>query len=167
MPYKSKELDEYNAEYSRFLTENDITYTCYLIEYVSRLTLQRNKATVNKIGKEGIYHIMCFIEQYQILDPREASDEILEDFNLDIGNFVITDISPQYFTGVPDEYRMGLKYGELVLDTKLGDESYAEAIIRVYNNPVCEVIDDYECNAYEECRGNTKIAYEMGYFECQ
>ncbi|SUY45731.1 Uncharacterised protein [Clostridium putrefaciens] len=163
----SEELEECNIEYDRPLTEKDVTYTCYLIECVSRLTLHRNKETTSKLGVGGIYHIMCFIQQYQMLDPREASEEIIEDFNLDMGDFVITDISPQYFTGIPDEYRMGLKYGELVLDTKTDNESYAEAILRVYKNPICGVIDDYECNAYEECRHNTKIAYEMGYFECQ
>ena len=29
-------------------------------------------------------------------------------------------------------------------------EDYAHAILRVYNNHICEIIDDYNCSAYYE-----------------
>ena len=53
---------------------------------------------------------------------------------------------------------MGKVYTRLILDTMQPEEDYAEAITRVYNNPICKVIDNYNASAFYEpflcnCKG--------------
>lgn len=45
---------------------------------------------------------------------------------------------------------MGKVYIRLIMSTLLPNEDYAQAIIRVYNSPLCEVIDNYNASAYYE-----------------
>ena len=160
-------LGEDNKEFGGKISSEDIIYSCYLIEVISRIIMQRNKYTVNKMGLKNITNLIYFSKDYRVMAPEESAEELIKDLKLEEGNFIISDIPPQYFIGIPDEWRMGQKYGELVLDTKTEDETFAEAIIRVYNNPICDIIDDYSCNAFQEPRDNTKIAYDLGYFDFQ
>lgn len=43
-------------------------------------------------------------------------------------------------------------------------ESKVDGIIRVYNNPICEVIDNYNCSAYYEPSYVIARAYQNGGF---
>lgn len=43
-------------------------------------------------------------------------------------------------------------------------EDYAYAILRVYNNPICEIIDDYNCSAYYEPSPFIARSYYAGSF---
>ena len=43
-------------------------------------------------------------------------------------------------------------------------EDYAHTILRVYNNPICEIIDDYNCSAYYEPSPFIARSYYAGSF---
>lgn len=45
---------------------------------------------------------------------------------------------------------MGRVFKRLILDTALPDEDYVDGMIRIFNDPICEKIDDYDCGAYCE-----------------
>ena len=59
---------------------------------------------------------------------------------------------------------MGKVYSRLVLNTIKKDEYYAQAIIRVYNNSICNKIDNYNANAYYEPSYVVARAYYNGGF---
>ena len=40
----------------------------------------------------------------------------------------------------------------------------ADAILRVYNNPICEIIDDYNCSAYYDPSPYIARSYYAGGF---
>lgn len=40
----------------------------------------------------------------------------------------------------------------------------ADAILRVYNNPICEIIDDYNCSAYYDPSPYIAHSYYAGGF---
>ena len=44
------------------------------------------------------------------------------------------------------------------------EEDYAEAITRVYNNPICKVIDNYNASAFYEPSYVIARAYNEGGF---
>ena len=45
---------------------------------------------------------------------------------------------------------MGKVYSRLVVSTLQESEDYADGMIRVYNHPICEIIDNYNSSAYYE-----------------
>lgn len=59
---------------------------------------------------------------------------------------------------------MGKVYQRLILDTALPEENEVDGIIRVYNNPICDVIDNYNCSAYYEPSYVIARAYYEGGF---
>ncbi|WP_287388780.1 hypothetical protein [Lachnospira sp.] len=59
---------------------------------------------------------------------------------------------------------MGSVYKRLILDTMTSKENYVDGIIRVYNNDLCKVIDNYNCSAFYEPSYVIARAYESGGF---
>ena len=59
---------------------------------------------------------------------------------------------------------VGKVYKRLVLNTMQHKEDYADAILRVYNNPICEVLDNYDCSAYYEPSPYITRSYYAGGF---
>jgi len=59
---------------------------------------------------------------------------------------------------------MGKVYKRLILSTLKPQEDYAEAMLRVYNNPICEVLDNYNCSAYYEPSPYITRSYYAGGF---
>ncbi len=64
----------------------------------------------------------------------------------------------------PRPNQMGKVYQRLIVDTLLPEEDYAEGILRVYNNELCDVIDNYNCSAYYEPSYVIARAYHAGGF---
>jgi hypothetical protein len=59
---------------------------------------------------------------------------------------------------------MGAVYQRLIIDTLTSKEDYIDGMLRVYNNPICEVIDNYNCSAYYEPSYVVARAYLNGGF---
>lgn len=45
---------------------------------------------------------------------------------------------------------MGKVYARLIIDTSLLNEDYVSGIIRIYNDEICETIDNYTNGAFFE-----------------
>ena len=65
---------------------------------------------------------------------------------------------------IPTETQMGKVYMRLVVDTLQPQENYIDGLIRVYNDEICEKIDDYNCGAYYEPSYVIARAYNEGGF---
>jgi len=55
-------------------------------------------------------------------------------------------------------------YTRLILDTMEPDEDYIHALIRIYNDEICEKLDLYDCGAYYEPSYVIPRAYKEGGF---
>ena len=59
---------------------------------------------------------------------------------------------------------MGAVYQRLICDTLGTKENFVDGIIKVYNDPICEVIDNYNCSAFYEPSYVIARAYQQGGF---
>ena len=64
----------------------------------------------------------------------------------------------------PLALEMGNVYQRLILDTMSSKENYVDGIIRVYNDELCDVIDNYNCSAFYEPSYVIARAYQAGGF---
>lgn len=55
-------------------------------------------------------------------------------------------------------------YARLIVDTLLPNEDYIQGLIRIYNDAICQVIDDYTNGAYYEPSYVKARAYKNGEF---
>ena len=69
--------------------ENDLFYTCSLIEYIARKTKNTKKVVVEKLGKENIKKIYKLAEVYHCENIEKVSDEFIAKTNIKTGTYDI------------------------------------------------------------------------------
>ena len=90
--------------------------------------------------------------------------EWIEEYKLLKGNFDITDVDPYLVDEIPSETQMGKVYTRLILSTLQPEEDYIDGMIRVYNDEICDIIDNYNSSAYYEPSYVITRAYNDGGF---
>ena len=132
------------------ITENDLFFVCSMIERVARHIKQRNKYVVNKIGYDNLLRQLSIAETLHSENPLQVVDNWTDEYQLENGSFDITDVDKELCTNIPTPLDMGKVYMRLILQTRLDAEDYEQGIIRVYNDDICETIDNYNSSAYYE-----------------
>ncbi len=146
------------------IEKNDLYFVCYMIERVARHIHQRNKYVVNKIGKDGLYHLLSVANVLHSENPLKVEDDWINDYELKNGNFDITKVDRELAERIPTPLEMGNVYQRLIVDTMDSKEDYVDGIMRVYNNDICNVIDNYNCSAFYEPSYVIARAYQAGGF---
>lgn len=132
------------------IKENDLYFMCYMIEKVARILKCRNKDVVNSIGYNELAKKISLASVLHCENPIKVANDWIEEYSLKKGDFDILDVDSELVTKAPTETQMGKVYKRLIVHTLEPDEDYVQGIIRVYNNSICEVIDNYNCSAYYE-----------------
>ncbi len=143
---------------------DDLFFVCYMIERVARHVKQKNKYVVNKIGTDGLYHLLSCANVLHCENPLKVEEDWVKEYNLKDGDYDITAVDKEMATIVPSQLDMGAVYQRLIRDTMSSDENYVEDIIRVYNSDICDVIDNYNCSAFYEPSYVIARAYQNGGF---
>ena len=129
---------------------NDLYFVCYMIERVARQIRQKNKYVVNMIGREGLYHLLSCANVLHCENPLKVEEDWIHDYNLERGTYDITAVDKELAAIIPTPLDMGAVYQRLISDTMTSKENYVDGIIRIYNDDICTVIDDYNCSAFYE-----------------
>ena len=100
------------------------------------------------------------------LHKRNGADaaDVIEEYELEQGNFYIEDVNRELCTNIPSELDMGKVYTRIIVDTLYPEEDYIEGIIRIYNDQICKTLDDYNNGAYYEPSYVIARAYKNGEF---
>lgn len=146
------------------ITINDLYFLCYMIERVARKLHQRNSYVVNAIERKEWMHLISVANVLHCENPLKIEDEWIENYEFVSGNFNIEDVDKDLVDEIPYPTQMGKVYMRLILDTLEPDENYIDGMIRVYNHPICKVIDNYNASAYYEPSYVIARAYNEGGF---
>ena len=143
---------------------NDLYFICYMIERVARHIKQKNKYVVNTIGRDGLYHLISCAEVLHCENPLKVESDWINDYELENGNYDITSVDKELASIIPTPLDMGAVYQRLIINTLSSKENYVDGIIRVYNDDICDVIDNYNCSAFYEPSYVIARAYQNGGF---
>ncbi len=143
---------------------NDLYFICYMIERVARNIKQKNKYVVNTIGRDGLYHLISCAEVLHCENPLKVEADWINDYELENGDYDITIVDKELATIIPTPLDMGAVYQRLIINTLSSKEDYVDGIIRVYNDDICDVIDNYNCSAFYEPSYVIARAYQNGGF---
>ena len=146
------------------ITKDDVKFICYMIERVARRLHQRNSYVVNKLGKEKLSHLISVANVLHCKNSLDVEDEWISEYKLEEGNVDITDVDYSFADRIPTALQIGKVYERLIHDTAEPNETEVEGIIRVYNNEICNKIDNYNCSAYYEPSYVIARAYYQGGF---
>ena len=146
------------------ITDNDLYFICYMIERVARKLHQKNKYVVNTIGRDALKHLISVANVLHAENPKDVEDDWIAAYQLKKGDFDIADVNKELVRQIPSAMQMGKVYQRLIVDTALWNENYVDGICRVYNNDICDIIDNYNCSAYYEPSYIIARAYQNGGF---
>lgn len=153
-----------NVFFEEEITENDLYFLCYMIERVARKLHQRNYYVVNHISKTEWIRLISLANVLHCENPLKIESEWIEEYKLEKGDFNICNVNPELVEHIPTETQMGKVYTRLIVDTLLAKENYIDGLIRVYNDEICNTIDNYNCSAYYEPSYVITRAYNEGGF---
>ena len=143
---------------------DDVYFVCYMIERVARQLKQPNKYVANAIGHEGLSKKLSLAGVLHTENPLAVAADWIDEYQLQTGTFDVEKVNVELCPKIPTATQMGTVYKRLVLNTLQSEEDFADGILRVYNNPLCEVIDDYSCGAYYEPSPYITRSYYAGGF---
>ncbi len=146
------------------IKKDDVTFICYMIERVARKLHQRNCYVVNQIGRANLEHLISVANVLHAENPVAVEDDWIKEYSLTEGDTDVAAVDQELVTKIPGAIQMGKVYQRLIFDTMRPGESEVEAIIRVYNHEICDVIDNYNCSAYYEPSYVIARAYQDGGF---
>jgi len=132
------------------ITENDVFFVCSMVERVARRLHCRNRDVVNAMGEDGLHHELSCASAAHCENPDKVAAQWVTDYALKPGTFDVLKVNPMLVATPPTPTQMGGVYRRLVRDTRKAGESEQAGIMRVYNNPFCDRIDDYNASAYYE-----------------
>lgn len=132
------------------LTQNDLYFMCTMVERVARKLKVRNKEVINALGYEELYKKISLANVLHSENPDKVVADWIDEYNLQEGSFDILDVDKTLVEKIPSPLQIGKVYRRLIEHTLQEGEDYIQGMIRVYNAPICEIIDDYNSSAYYE-----------------
>lgn len=143
--------------------ENDLFFTCSLIEYIARKTKNKRADVVNALGKPSVQKIYELADVYHSDNIETVSDDFIARAALTEGSFDNV-ASAKY--AVPSHWDIGKVYKRLIIGiAKKRGLSTVDALFEAYNSFVSEKIDDYNSSFYYDAPGNILNAYIEGKIE--
>ncbi len=143
--------------------ENDLFFTCSLIDYIARKTKNERSYVVNQLGKENIKKIYDLADVYHCDNIEDVSDSFIEKANIVVGTF---DNVGQAKYAVPSYWDIGKVYKRLILGiSKETNKSVVDSIFEAYNSFVSGKIDNYNSSFYYDAPQNILNAYLYGVVE--
>lgn len=128
--------------------DNDLLFTCGLIEYIARKTKNVRSKVVNKLGKDRIGKIYDLADVYHCDNIDKVSDDFIEDADIICGNF---DNIVDCGYAVPSHWDIGKVYKRLIkMVAQYEKIELIDALMEVYNSFISSKIDDYNSSVYYE-----------------
>ena len=113
--------------------DNDLFFTCGLIDYIARKTKNVRADVVNQLGKKRI---------------DQVSDEFIKEARIKNGTF---DNVAECKYAIPSHWDIGKVYKRLIKQVaEYENISIVDALVKVYNSFLAPKIDDYNSSVYYE-----------------
>ncbi|MDO4295849.1 MAG: hypothetical protein Q4D90_06795 [bacterium] len=128
--------------------DNDLFFTCSLIDYIARQTKNTRRTVVNLLGKERIEKIYDLADIYHSDNIQRVSDDFIIEAGIRQGTF---DNVGECKYAIPSHWDIGKVYKRLIKQVATEkNETIVDALIEVYNSFISDQIDDYNSSVYYE-----------------
>ena len=135
--------------------ENDLFYTCGLIEYIARKTKNTRSDVVNKLGKERLEKIYDLADVYHCDNLDRVSEDFIKEMGIKNGEY---DNVGCCRYRIPSHWDIGKVYKRLIKKVYENENiDVMDALMKVYNSFISSKIDDYNSSVYYE---NPSYIYE-------
>ena len=122
--------------------DNDLFYTCSLIDYVARKTKNTRIDVVNALGKKNLERIYEYADVFHCENIDSVSDEFIEKCNIQEGQF---DNVGECKYAIPTYWDIGKVYKRLIKQVSENEGiEVIDALIKVYRSFISTKIEYHE-----------------------
>ena len=140
---------------------NDLFYTCSLIEYIARKTLNFPSDIVNYLGQENIDKIYDLAEVYHSDNIDDVADSFIDKCHISTGQF---DNVSECEYSIPSHWDIGKVYKRLIKQvSEYKCISLTDALTDVYSSGISSLIEDYNSSFYYD---NPNLIFETYKNDC-
>ena len=137
--------------------DNDLFFTCSLIDYISRKTKNKRADVVNLLGEDRLRKIYDLADVYHSDNIDRVSDDFIEEAQIPMGNF---DNVGDCKYSIPTHWDIGKVYKRLIKMVAKDEKiSIVDALFKVYNSFISPKIDDYNSSFYYDAPQNILNAF--------
>ena len=128
--------------------DNDLFFTCSLIDYIARKTKNTRSDVVNALGKKRLEKIYELADVYHSDNIDRVSDDFIQEASIKNREF---DNVKECRYAIPSFWDIGKVYKRLVKSVAEEEKTgVVDALINVYNSFISSKIDDYNSSMYYE-----------------
>ena len=128
--------------------DNDLFFTCSLIDYIARKTQNTRADVVNMLGAEKVEKIYDLADIYHSDNIERVSDDFICESGMKDGTF---DNVKMCGYAIPSHWDIGKVYKRLIKAVAEHEKiGIIEALFKVYNSFLSTKIDDYNSSMYYE-----------------
>ena len=128
--------------------DNDLFFTCSLIDYIARRTKNKRADIVNALGEKRLEKIYDLADIYHSDNIERVSEDFIKEADIKDGNF---DKVRECQYAIPSHWDIGKVYKRLIKQVAQEENiSVITALMEVYNSFISEKIDDYNSSMYYE-----------------
>lgn len=128
--------------------DNDLFYTCSLIDYIARKTKNTRTDVVNRLGRNRLEKIYELADVYHCDNIERVCDDFVDEAEIKTGTF---DNVAECEYAVPSHWDIGRVYKRLIKRVAEYEKiDIISALEKVYNSFISPKIDDYNSSVYYE-----------------
>ena len=128
--------------------DNDLFFTCSLIDYIARKTKNKRADIVNALGEKRLEKIYDLADIYHSDNIERVSEDFIKEADIRDGSF---DNVGECQYAIPSHWDIGKVYKRLIKQVAQEENiSVITALMKVYNSFISEKIDDYNSSMYYE-----------------
>ncbi|MDO5147717.1 MAG: hypothetical protein Q4D60_12040 [Eubacteriales bacterium] len=128
--------------------DNDLFFTCSLIDYIARKTKNTRADIVNGLGRKRLEKIYDLADIYHSDNIDRVSDDFIREAEIKQGNF---DNVAECKYSIPTHWDIGKVYKRLIKSVAECEKvDVIDALLKVYNSFLSDKIDDYNSSMYYE-----------------
>ena len=143
--------------------ENDLFFTCSLIDYIARKTKNKRADVVNALGRKNISKIYELADVYHSDNIDRVSDDFIQAAGISLGNF---DSIRTARYAVPSHWDLGKVFKRLILGiAREKDMDIIDALFAAYHSFVTDKIEDFNSSFYYDAPQNILNVFLYGEIE--
>lgn len=128
--------------------DNNLFYTCSLIDYIARKTKNARAEVVNALGKKNLSKIYDLADVYHSDNIERVSDDFIREAGIKMGN--VDNVAACKYS-IPSYWDIGKVYKRLIKAVAECQKiEVIDALFNVYNSFISSKIDDYNSSMYYE-----------------
>lgn len=133
-------------------------YTCSLIEYIGRITVNRRSDIIDQLGKETVARIYEYADVFHCEPIEKVANDFIEEYEIKNGEF--DNVTACKYL-IPDYWDIGSVFERLIEDS-YEEQQVIDGLFEVYHSWIEEKISDYNTDFYYQSWEYIAVCYEEG-----